>query len=95
MIGFLLQDKLKKTEFLEKIFLLANVHIKIIRAMLLVFLSNVNNLFIEAENVIGRNFITIKDLSDIKSVELIEKKEFSKMVLDMNNKTLVLYICNL
>ena len=42
--------------------------------------------------LIWRSYTTAKALPTIKRIELINKKEFTKMALDENSKTFVIYM---
>lgn len=45
--GFSVQDKLKKVQFFEKTFLLANINIEVVLKMLFLIFSNINIRFAE------------------------------------------------
>ena len=59
--------------------------------MLFLILSNVNILFIE-KKLTWRSYTTTKNLSTTKQVKFINKKEFTKVVLDKNFKTFIVYV---
>lgn len=73
---FFLQDKWGQDQFFKKIFILADVSVKMIIGILFLFFSNANLQFSKVERLIWRNYTTTKALSTTKKVELIEQREF-------------------
>lgn len=51
--------------------------------------------FAKLEKLTRRSYITAKALSTISQVELINKKDFAKTILDENLETFVIYIVTL
>lgn len=94
LASFQVETKLEKARFFQQTFLLANSNIKMVLGMPLLTLSNANILFLEQEFT-WRSYITTKALLTTKKVELINKKEFSKVALDRNFETFVVYVATL
>ena len=92
--GFQVEDKLGWARFFQESFLLAETSIKVVLRMPFITLSNGNIQFIERE--LTKRFYSAADaLSTIKRVELIDKKEFAKTVLDEESETFVVHIAAL
>lgn len=89
--SFLIDDNNIKSRFFEEKFLLANINIDIIFKMLF---FNLNNLKIDFNDWKDkwRLYIIVEVLPIIRQIELIRKKFFITLVLDLNNKTFVVYI---
>lgn len=90
---FLIQDSLRKVRFFKKTFLLKNISIKMVLRMSFLSLSNVDVKFVEKSKILTQRFyIAIEALPTTSRVELIDKGEFAKAVLDENSKTFIVYV---
>lgn len=78
----------------EKTFLLADISLEIVLGMFFFIFSKADILFVE-KKLILRFYSTIKAISTIKRVEMINKKKFAKTVLDGNFETFVIYVTSL
>lgn len=60
----------------------------------LLFLSfgNINVKFVEVKKLTGRSYDTAEALFTTSRVEIIKKKEFTKVALDKNSETFVVHI---
>lgn len=87
LASFQVMDKLRKTRFFQKIFLLTDTSIKVILNIIFPTFSNIDILFVK-QKLIWRLFTSAKTLLTIKQIEFIDKKEFVKAVLDKNFKLL-------
>lgn len=59
--------------------------------MLFLSFNNANIKFAKPEKLIWRFYLVVKVLPTINQVELMNKKEFVKTVLDKNAKTFIMY----
>ena len=92
--GFQIENKLGKAQFFEESFLLADTSIEVVLRMPFLILSNANIQFAKKE-FICRSYTTAEALPTTKQVELIDKKEFAKVVLDEEFETFVMHIADL
>lgn len=81
---------MSKAQFFQETFLLADININVILEMPFLILRNTNIQFIE-EKLTWVFYITQEVLSTNKSIELIHKKEFIKVVLDKDVKFFMVY----
>lgn len=72
-------------------FLLIDINIKVMLKALFLALSKVNISFL-AWQLTWKSYIVAKALPTTKQIELIDKKEFAKAVLDENSETFVIYV---
>lgn len=94
IVRFLLKDKLRRDWFFEKIFLLANISMKIVLKM--PFFTFVNaDIRLIIKKLVWRNYIVVEALSTTKKVEFINKNKLSALILDKNKETFVIYITTL
>lgn len=91
LVSFKIEDKLKKAQFFQKIFLLANTSVKMILKIFLLTFSYVNMSFLE-QKLIWKFYIVAKALLTIKQVKCINKKEFAKVTLNENNETFIVHM---
>lgn len=91
LASFQIKDKLKKARFFQKMFLLANLNIKMVLEMIFLTLNDVNIQFVE-KKFTWRSYIIVKALPTIKQVEIIDKKAFAKIILDKTVEIFVVYI---
>ncbi len=89
---FSLQNSLGKVWFCEETFLLADTSMEVVLRMLFLSLSNANVKFAELEKFTWRSYILAGALPITSWVELINKREFAKTVLDKNSETFVIYV---
>ena len=94
IVGFQIEDKLDRVWFFQESFLLANTRMEIVLGMVFVTFSNANIQFREKE-LTWRFYITAEALPTTKQVELINKKEFAKTVLDEGFETFVVHVAAL
>lgn len=87
----LVQDKEDQDRFFEETFLLVNTSMGVVLSMILLFFSETNIDF-DIKDLFWRSYIIAKALSTTNRVELIDKREFAKMVLDKNLETFVMHI---
>ena len=94
LASFQMKDKLRKTQFFQETFLLADISTKVVLGMSFFTFSNANVQFVEKE-LTWRTYTTAKALPTTKRVKLINKKEFAKAALDENSETFVVQIASL
>ena len=94
LANFQVEDKLGRSQFFQETFLLADISTEVVLGMPFLTLSNADIQFIEKE-LTWRSYTTAKVLPTIKQVELINKKEFAKAVLDENSETFVIHVASL
>ena len=92
--SFLLQNKLKKVQFYQKTFLIADTQIAIVLRMLFLTLNNADIWFAE-QRLVCRTYSAAEVLSTIQRVKIIDKKEFVTTTLNEDNKTFIVYIAAL
>lgn len=91
MVDFLVQVGLKKIQFFERTFLLADTSIGIVLEIYFFTLSDVDIWFTEKE-LIWRSYTTAEILSITGTAELINKRGFATAALDQNPEIFVIYI---
>ena len=91
LAGFSIQDRFKKAHFYKKIFLLANTSMKVVLEMFFLACSNADFLF-GVKKLIWRSYITTGALPMISWIELINKSEVAKAVLNENSETFMIYV---
>ena len=89
---FLLLNSLKKVQFFGKTFLLADISRKIVLKILFLSLNNVDVKFTELEKLTWRLYTITKALVTTSQFELIDKREFARVVLNENSKTLIVHV---
>lgn len=89
--SFLLQDKLKKVSFFQKIYLVTNIKVEVVLRMFFLIFSYADIQFIE-QVLVQKTFSIAKALPITQRVKVIDKKEFTAAVLKMKNKTLVIHM---
>lgn len=60
--------------------------------ILFLIFRNIYVKFAELEKLISRSYITTKTLFTISRIELINRREFAKILIDLNLETFVVYI---
>ena len=88
---FQIEYKVGRFRFFQKIFLVTNTKFEIILRIFFLKLSNINMLFDE-KTLIQKIYITNKVLPTIKQIQVINKKNFVIVTLDINNKIFVIYV---
>ena len=91
LASFQVEDKLGKARFFQKAFLLANTSIEVVLGMPFLTLSNANIQFAEKE-LTWRSYTAAKALPTTKRIELIDKKEFAKAMLDAKSETFMVHV---
>ena len=85
------ENKLDKARFFQETFLVANTTLEVIFMMFFYILSNAVIQFVE-KKLTWKSYTTAEVLLTTKRIQLIDKKEFAKVVLDKNSKIFVMYI---
>lgn len=88
---FQMRDMVGRSQYFEKIFLLADIDISVALDMLFFILSNVEINFLDYE-LVERSFITADVLPTIKRIKLVEKRGFAAMALSPDKKMFVVHI---
>ncbi len=88
---FLLQDSLRRVWFFEETFLLAYISIEVVLEMPFLALSNSDFQF-DTRAITWRTYTIAETLPTTSRVELIDKKEFVKTILDENWETCVVHV---
>ena len=91
---FQILDKLERVCFFQESFLLADISMEMILKMLFLTLSNADIQFAEKE-ITWRFYITKEVLPTTQTVELINKKEFSRAAFNEKSETFVVHIAAL
>ena len=94
LASFQVEDKLGRARFFQETLLLANISAEVVLGMPFLTFSNANVQFVEKE-LTWRSYTIAEALPSTKRVELIDKKEFAKAVLDENSKTFVIHVTSL
>ena len=94
MANFQIENKLGKAWFFQETFLLADISAEVVLSMPYLTLSNADVQFVE-KAFTWRSYTTAEALPIIKQIELINKKEFAKVVLDENSETFVTHVVSL
>lgn len=94
LAGFSVIDKLEQIRFFEKIFLFADISIRVVLIMSFVSLNNVY-VYFDAKEFIWRTYTVSEVMFLTKEVELFDKHNFVKLVLNENYKTFFIHIATL
>ncbi len=94
VFSFSISDKNSRERFLKESFLLADVMLDIVFKILFLIMSNANVDF-QAWDLQWRSYTTGNILPTTKWVELIKKKEFVSVALDLEHKAFVVHIATL
>lgn len=86
-----LKNKLKKVQFFLKAFLLANISVKMVLEMLFLTFNRAKLRFAK-KKLIQRSYTAVKALFTTRRIKIINKKEFTSVVLDLEDKSFVIYI---
>ena len=88
------KDKLKKVQFFQETFLLANIGLEVVLGILFLTFSRADIWFTEQEFV-WKICMAVEVLPTIKGVEIIDKKKFAIVALSANNKIFVRHVAAL
>ena len=88
------KDKLRKIWFFQKTFLLANIGLEVVLRMFFLIFSKADIWFKELKFV-WRIYTATKALPTTRRVKIINKRGFVAAVLNVDNKTFVVYIASL
>ena len=89
--AFLVTDQADKVRFFEKTFLVANFSPNVVLGIFFLILSGADVDFLKRE-LWWRFYIIEKDFSTIKQIELVEKKVFAAIAIDLKHKNFVVHI---
>ena len=92
--AFSVVDKVNRVKFFEKIFLVANVSLKVVFGMSLLTLSNVDINF-SVWKLWWRTYTTDEAFLTTRRVKLVGKKEFAAAALDLEYKTYIVHVTSL
>lgn len=92
--SFLLQNSLRKVQFIEETFLLANASMKVVLGMLFLSLCNAD-LWFDVKELIWRSYTAAEALPTTSRVEFIDQREFAKAALDENLETFFIHVAAL
>ena len=85
------KNKLGRVRFFQKTFLLPNIGLEVVLGMPFLNLSKADIRFAERK-LVWRTYMAIEALPTTRRVEIIEKREFAVVALNIDNKTLVVHI---
>lgn len=94
LASFQIEDKFGQARFFQELFLLANINVEMILGIFFLTFSNAKILFAE-QKLIQRFYSIAEALLITKQVKIINKKEFTKIALDTELETFVMYIAAL
>ena len=89
--AFSVTNKVNQVWFFKKTFLVANVSLKIILGMLFFTLNSADTDFL-SRKLGWRTYTTKEALLTTKRVELVGKKKFAAIALDLEHETYVIYV---
>ena len=89
--AFLIEDKANWVRFFEETFLIANISPEVVLGMFFLILSGANIDFLERE-LCWRTYTTKKAFSTTRRVELVGKKEFTAVALNLEYEIYVIYV---
>lgn len=89
---FSIQNSREKVRFFDETFLLTNTSMEVVLEMPFLFFSNINIEFAELKKLIWRFHTTSEALPITSRVELIDKRESTKVALDENSETYVIHV---
>ncbi len=89
---FSLQDSLGRVRFFEETFLLADTSMEVVLGMPFPSLSNADVKLVELGKLTWRSYTAAEALPTTSWVELIDKREFAKAVMDENSETFVVHM---
>ena len=86
-----MEDKFGRFKFFQETFLVINTKFKAVLRMLFLKISNADMSF-GKKTLMWKSYITIKALSTIKEVQIVDPKKFVIAASDMDNETFVVHI---
>lgn len=89
--SFLVDDKDEKIRFCKETFILIDINMYIIYKIF-VFIINIVEIKFNNEELRWRLYININTFFTIKRADLVGKKEFTTIVLDVNDKIFIIYV---
>ena len=94
LASFQVEDKFGRAWFFQETFLLADISMEVVLGIPFFTLSNTDIQFAKKE-LIWRSYTVVKALTITNWVEIINKKELAKAVLDKNVKAFVVHVISL
>lgn len=94
LASFQIKNTLRKAQFFQKIFLVINISMDVILEMPFLTFTNTNMQFTE-RGLIWRSYCLAKVLSITKWVQIINKKKFAIANLDLDKKSIFVYVAYL
>ena len=94
LASFQIEDTLSRARFFYETFLLVELSVKVVLKILFLTLNNIDIQFPKKKPIL-RSYTTAKTLPTIKQIEIIDKKEFIKTVLDENVEVFLVYMISL
>ena len=91
IVDNLVEFRLKKVWFFQKMVLLTNTDIEMILRIFFLIFNRINIRFIRYK-LISIIYLAAKALLTIKSIEILNKTEFEVVFINENNTTFVLYV---
>ena len=88
---FLVEDKTNRVKFFEETFLVANISPKVVLGMLFLTLGSADVDFLGRE-LRWRTYTTKEALPTTRRIELVGKKEFTAVALDLEHETYVVHV---
>ena len=88
---FQMKDKIGKSRFVQKTFLLADTKFEVVLEMSFLKISNVDLAF-SKETLTWKSYPTNKALLTTKQVQLVDLKKFVIVALDADSKTFVMHV---
>ena len=88
------KNKLKRVQFFQETFWLANIGLKVVLGMPFLTLSKADIRFMEQE-LVWRTYTAAEALPTTRKVEIINKKKFAAAALNVDDKTFMVYIAAL
>ena len=85
------KDKLKRVQFFQKTFLLANIGLEVVMGMFFLTLSKADIRFAKLK-LVWKTYTAAEALSTTKRVEIIDKKEFAAAALNADNETSIIHV---
>lgn len=94
LASFWVNDKLGRSRFFQKTFLLTNISMEVVLG---IFFLNFNNedVLSEEQNVTWSSYIPVKDLLMTKQVQIIGHNEFVAIALDLGKEVFVVHMAHL
>lgn len=94
LASFQVDNKLKRVQFFQKTFLLTNISRDIILGMFFLTFSNAGVLFVD-KKLTWWSYLLVKTLPITKWVQIISRKEFAIVALDLAKEAFIIHIASL